>query len=99
VRRRWIRRSGRSTRTNQVLLLPPSLDAWLPEDHLARFVADLVDEVLDLSPILAAARLNLRAIVVETGPVGGKLHRIGALENVPGAGHRPSVGRGPGRGP
>ncbi|WP_079161861.1 IS1182 family transposase [Streptomyces fodineus] len=38
---------------HQVLLLPPSLDDWLPEDHLARFVADLVDEVLDLSPILA----------------------------------------------
>lgn len=37
---------------HQVLLLPPSLDDWLPEDHLARFVADLVDEVLDLSPIL-----------------------------------------------
>lgn len=30
---------------HQVLLLPPSLDDWLPEDHLARFVADLVDEV------------------------------------------------------
>jgi transposase len=38
---------------HQILLLPPSLDDWLPEDHLARFVADLVDEVLDLSPILA----------------------------------------------
>ncbi|MFF5129321.1 IS1182 family transposase [Streptomyces syringium] len=37
----------------QVLLLPPSLDDWLPEDHLARFVADLVDQSLDLSPILA----------------------------------------------
>lgn len=38
---------------HQVLLLPPSLDDWLPEGHLARFVADLVDDVLDLSPILA----------------------------------------------
>src|SRR5919109_5330335 len=38
---------------HQVLLLPASLDDWLPEDHLARFVADLVDQVLDLSPILA----------------------------------------------
>lgn len=37
---------------NQVLLLPPSLQDWLPEKHLARFVADLVDQ-LDLSPILA----------------------------------------------
>ncbi|MFF4796748.1 IS1182 family transposase [Streptomyces sp. NPDC001276] len=38
---------------HQVLLLPPSLDDWLPEDHLARFVADLVDDVLDLGPVLA----------------------------------------------
>ncbi|WP_229914030.1 FAD-dependent oxidoreductase [Streptomyces capitiformicae] len=32
-----------------------------------------------------AASLNLRTTVVEAGPVGGKLHRIGALENVPGS--------------
>ena len=38
----------------QDLLLPPSLDEWLPADHLARFVADLVDEHLDLSRIHAA---------------------------------------------
>ena len=38
---------------HQVLLLPPSLDDWLSEGHLARFVADLVDEVLGLGPILA----------------------------------------------
>jgi hypothetical protein len=34
-------------------LLPPSLDEWLPQDQLARFVAELVDEVLDLSAIYA----------------------------------------------
>ena len=39
---------------DQGLLLPPSLDEWLPEDHFARFVADLVDEQLDLSRIHAA---------------------------------------------
>lgn len=38
---------------DQMMLLPPSLDEWLPQDHLARFVAELVDEVLDLAPILA----------------------------------------------
>ncbi|WP_425460981.1 IS1182 family transposase [Leekyejoonella antrihumi] len=38
----------------QDLLLPPSLDEWLPGDHLARFIADLVDEHLDLSRIHAA---------------------------------------------
>jgi transposase len=35
----------------QDLLLPPSLREWLPEDHLAFFVSDLVDQ-LDLSAIL-----------------------------------------------
>ncbi|WP_425460973.1 transposase [Leekyejoonella antrihumi] len=38
----------------QDLLLPPSLDEWLPADHLARVIADLVDEHLDLSRIHAA---------------------------------------------
>jgi hypothetical protein len=37
-----------------VLLLPPSLDEWLPAEHLARFIAELVDEHLDLSRIHAA---------------------------------------------
>jgi transposase len=36
----------------QDLLLPPSLRDWLPEDHLAFFVSDLIDQ-LDLSAILA----------------------------------------------
>lgn len=39
---------------DQGLLLPPSLDDWLPADHLVRFIADLVDEHLDLSRIHAA---------------------------------------------
>src|ERR1019366_6253601 len=40
----------RSCDLNQALLLPPSLQDWLPEDHLARFVAEIV-ETLDLSGI------------------------------------------------
>jgi len=32
-----------------VMLVPPSLDEWLPGNHLARFIADLVAEELDLS--------------------------------------------------
>lgn len=31
-------------------LLPPSLQEWLPEDHLARFVVEVVDQ-LDLTPL------------------------------------------------
>ena len=38
---------------NQMFLLPPSLKDWLPEDHLAYFLCDLVDE-LDLSEIRKA---------------------------------------------
>ncbi len=35
----------------QSFLLPPSLDDWLPEDHTARFIAEVVDNLLDLSTI------------------------------------------------
>lgn len=35
----------------QQLLLPPSLQDWVPEDHLARFVSDVVEDALDLSTI------------------------------------------------
>src|SRR5579883_2138849 len=40
---------------HQVLLLPPSLNDWLPERHLARFVGELVEEALDLTEIGAAS--------------------------------------------
>ena len=39
----------------QDLLLPPSLREWLPEDHLAFFVSDLIDQ-LDLSAITSGVR-------------------------------------------
>ncbi|WP_448074129.1 IS1182 family transposase [Georgenia yuyongxinii] len=32
-----------------VMLVPPSLDEWLPQDHLARFIGELVSDELDLS--------------------------------------------------
>jgi transposase len=38
---------------DQLLVLPPSLREWLPEDHLVYFVSDLVEQ-LDLSTIFAA---------------------------------------------
>jgi transposase len=37
---------------NQLLLLPPALQDWLPEGHLALFISDVVDAALDLTPIL-----------------------------------------------
>ena len=38
---------------DQAWLVPPSLDDWLPQEHIARFIADLVDECLDLSAFYA----------------------------------------------
>jgi len=35
----------------QSFLMPPSLDDWLPENHTARFISEVVDELLDLSVI------------------------------------------------
>ena len=40
----------RSYVPEQNLLLPPSLREWLPENHWAYFVSDVVDQ-LDLSAI------------------------------------------------
>lgn len=37
---------------DQLLLLPPALQDWLPEGHLALFISDVVDHALDLTPIL-----------------------------------------------
>ena len=38
---------------DQLLLLPPALQDWLPEDHFALFLSDVVEQALDLGPILA----------------------------------------------
>lgn len=37
---------------HQTLLLPPNLEDWLPSEHLARFISDLVDNEIDLTPFL-----------------------------------------------
>ncbi len=39
-----------AVRRNEVFLLPPSIQDWLPDHHLARFVVEIVDS-LDLSAI------------------------------------------------
>jgi transposase len=38
---------------DQILLLPPDMQDWLPENHLARFLSDVVD-TLDLSEIFVS---------------------------------------------
>jgi transposase len=45
-------RRFRTCDLNQPYLLPPSLDEWLPQNHLARFIAEVTDE-LDLRRICA----------------------------------------------
>jgi transposase len=37
-----------------VMLVPPSLNDWLPQDHLPRFIADVVEAQLDLSRFYAS---------------------------------------------
>src|SRR5258706_7972548 len=45
-------KKSRPSEPKQELLLPPNLEEWLPEDHMARFVSDVVEE-LDLDEITA----------------------------------------------
>jgi hypothetical protein len=35
----------RACSLDQPYLLPPSLQDWLPENHLARFIAEVADEL------------------------------------------------------
>ena len=52
-------------------LLPPSVDEWLPERHLARFVVEVI-EGLDLRVMIGsyrrAARCRMMASVRHGGP-------------------------------
>src|SRR5664280_2984502 len=66
----------RAFQPDQLLLVPPSLDEWLPQEHLARFIADLVDEHLDLSGFLrrlqtGSGRSAVRSAVDGAGAVMG----------------------------
>ena len=50
------------TDRNTIYLLPPSVQDWLPEDHLARFVVDIVSQ------------LDLRSITGQYGGRGSKAY-------------------------
>ena len=43
-------RKFKSPDRSQLTFMPPSIEQWLPENHLARFVVDIVDQ-LDLSEV------------------------------------------------
>ena len=79
---------------DQELLLPPSLREWLPEDHLAWFVLEAVDE-LDLDAVLwglSPRRVGCRGArpVDDGGAAGLRLCDRGAV----GAGDRAALSRG-----
>jgi transposase len=49
-----IRKRFRAFEPDAVMLVPPSLEEWLPQDHLARFIGELVDHELDLGRFYAS---------------------------------------------
>src|SRR5438045_6272660 len=49
----------RPWKIDQPQLLPPSVQDFVPKDHLSRFVVDLVRESLDLSGIVGGYRSAL----------------------------------------
>ncbi|GMA49296.1 IS5/IS1182 family transposase [Alicyclobacillus contaminans] len=53
------RKKYRGHNHDQLLLLPPDLNEWLPENHLARFISDVVDR-LDTSAITEPYERELR---------------------------------------
>ena len=46
----------RSFEPDAIMLVPPSLDEWLPENHLSRFIAEVVDANLDLTRFYSSYR-------------------------------------------
>ena len=49
-RSRPVHKTFRGLHPDQGLLLPPALDDWLPAEHPALFIVELVDEHLDFVP-------------------------------------------------
>jgi hypothetical protein len=79
-----MRKTCRPYDPDQQLLLPAALQEWLPPDHLAYFVSDVVDQ-LDLSAIMAryqgerAGRTSLPSLDDGQGPALRLLHGGGLL--------------------
>ena len=51
-----IHKRFRSFEPGAVILVPPSLDEWSPQNHLSRFIAELVETSLDLDRFYASYR-------------------------------------------
>ena len=71
-------------------LLPPSVDEWLPETHLARFVVEVIER-LDLSTMVGSYRGSGSAsyhpalLLGFVGPFGVRLCDGGVFEPQAGA--------------
>src|SRR5665647_3713675 len=46
----------RSFEPDAMMLVPPSLDEWLPQNHLSRFIAEIVDTNLNLDQFYSSYR-------------------------------------------
>jgi len=68
----------RDSNLDQLLLLPASLQDWLPEGHLARFVAEVV-EALDLSAIYGKYEEGRLQDTIELEAIEKKRLNEGAL--------------------
>jgi transposase len=62
----------REYQPEQRLLMPPSLEEWLPEGHLARFLSDVISE-LDLREIYAAYEEDGRGMAAYNPQMMSKL--------------------------
>jgi transposase len=53
------RKKFRTYEPNQLMLLPPSIDEWLPQRHLARFIGEIID-MMDIGAIQSEYEKELR---------------------------------------
>jgi len=51
-----IHKRFRAFEPDAVMLVPPSLDEWLPQNHLSRFIAEIVETNLDLTRFYSSYR-------------------------------------------
>jgi transposase len=51
-----IHKRFRAFEPDAIMLVPPSLDEWLPENHLSRFIAEMVETELDLERFYSSYR-------------------------------------------
>jgi len=48
-----MKKKFRDYQPDQLMLMPPAINDWLPDDHVVHFISEVVDEALDLSAIFS----------------------------------------------